>query len=143
MVGDGRCAHALELDLPALPESSSRARHAVTGALEGTPVDLAAVRLAVTEAVTNAVVHAYRHCGETEAPGRIRVALNLKEDAACVIVADDGLGMAPNPSSPGLGLGLSLIASMCDELEIDERGSGTRVRMRFALAEEARPASER
>ena len=92
------------------------------------------MRLAVTEAVTNAVVHAYRDRGAAEEPGRIRVALAMSEDAACVVVADEGLGMAPRPDSPGLGLGLSLIATMCDELQIDERVAGTRVRMRFAVA---------
>ena len=42
--------------------------------------------------------------------------------------------MRPRPDSPGLGLGLPLIAQMAASFEVHERDSGgTEVRMRFAL----------
>jgi anti-sigma regulatory factor (Ser/Thr protein kinase) len=111
--------------------------------LASVPVDLAAVDLAVTEAVTNIVVHAYRDRGPADAPGRVRVALTLHDDAAWVAVADEGAGMAPRADSPGLGMGLSLIANLCDELEIEQRHDGTRIHMRFAFDPDARGAGPR
>jgi two-component sensor histidine kinase len=51
-----------------------------------------------------------------------------------VTVSDDGLGMRPNPDSPGLGYGLPLVASLTDEMGIaDSPEGGTSIRMRFAL----------
>jgi two-component sensor histidine kinase len=51
-----------------------------------------------------------------------------------VQVADEGGGLAPRVDSPGLGLGLILIAQACDELDIIKReGGGTELRMRFGL----------
>jgi anti-sigma regulatory factor (Ser/Thr protein kinase) len=52
-----------------------------------------------------------------------------------LVVTDDGHGMSPRPDSPGLGLGLPLIASLADKMEIrsPERGSGVAIWVRFAL----------
>jgi serine/threonine-protein kinase RsbW len=125
---------SLDLDLPAVPETCPQARHAVRAALAGTAVEMAAVDLAVTEAVTNVVVHAYRDRDSTDDPGRVRLTLDVDAGGAWVVVADDGLGMVPRDETPGLGLGLSLIANACDELEIDQRADGTTVHMRFLFA---------
>jgi serine/threonine-protein kinase RsbW len=132
-VGGTRSDSSLDLELPAVPASCPHARYALREALQSMAVDIAAVDLAVSEAVTNVVVHAYRDRGPAEEPGPIRVALRIEDDAAWVVVADDGVGMAPRTDSPGLGMGLSLIARVCDELEIEQRHDGTRVRMRFGL----------
>ena len=139
-VGESETGRSLDLHLPAVPASCARARLAVREALASVPVDIAAVGLAVTEAVTNVVVHAYRDRGPADDPGRVRVALTVHGDAAWVVVADEGGGMAPRADSPGLGLGLSLIASLCDELEIEQRDDGTRIHMRFAFDADARGA---
>jgi anti-sigma regulatory factor (Ser/Thr protein kinase) len=128
----------LELDLPAVPASCPHARHALREALACVAVEIAAVELAVTEAVTNVVVHAYRDAGPADEPGRVRVALTIEDQAVLVVVSDEGAGMAPRADSPGLGMGLSLIASVCDELEIEQRQDGTRIHMRFALQVDAR-----
>jgi serine/threonine-protein kinase RsbW len=133
-VDSGQTGRSLELDLPAVAESCPHARDAVRVALAGTAVAISAVALAVTEAVTNVVVHAYHGRDSTGEPGRVRLTLDLDADGAWVVVADDGLGMAPRADSPGLGLGLSLIANVCDELEIDQRADGTTVHMRFLFA---------
>ena len=51
-----------------------------------------------------------------------------------VVVADEGRGMLPRTDSPGLGLGLPLIAQMTQSLEVhDRQGGGTEIRMSFAL----------
>jgi serine/threonine-protein kinase RsbW/stage II sporulation protein AB (anti-sigma F factor) len=89
------------------------------------------IRLAVSEAATNVVVHAYE--GDS---GQIRVDAGLTSGNLWVLVADDGYGMRPHIDSPGLGVGLSLISQVCDEFAIAKRSSGgTEVRMRFGLGD--------
>lgn len=116
-------------------DSVPLARHAaVTWAREHTASEevLHAVALAVTEAATNVVVHAYR---DREGRATFTLELERDDDGLRVSVHDDGLGMTPRPDSPGLGLGMPLIASVTDRLEIlrTETG-GTHVRMRFCAA---------
>ena len=89
------------------------------------------VALAVSEAVGNAVVHAFRGIGEE---GTLMVEATVREQEWLdVHVTDDGSGMAPRDDSPGLGLGLPLIRHLADEF--DHRrppgGSGTELWMRF------------
>ena len=139
-VGGSESGRWPDLDLPAVPASCLWARLAVREALASVPVDIAAVGLAVTEAVTNVVVHAYRDRGPADEPGRVRVAVTVHDDAASVVVADEGVGMVPRADSPGLGLGLSLIAGLCDGLEIEQRHDGTRIHMRFGFDADARDA---
>jgi serine/threonine-protein kinase RsbW len=61
--------------------------------------------IVVSDAVTNVVLHAYRD-GEL---GRVRVKASVAVDLLTPVVADDGVGMSPNPDRPGLGVGLALI----------------------------------
>jgi len=133
-VDSGRTGRALHLDLPAVAESCPHVREALRAALAGTAVDTAAVDLAVTEAVTNVVVHAYRDRPPADEPGRVHVTLDLDDAGASVLVADEGVGMTPRVDTPGLGLGLSLIANLCDKLSVEQRADGTSVQMRFAFA---------
>jgi serine/threonine-protein kinase RsbW len=121
-------------EYPALPESVAIVRAAVVafatriGASQAT---IAAVELAVSEAVTNVVVHAYRDAAE---PGVVEVAAALASGELCVIVADAGLGLRPRPDSPGLGLGLGLIAQVSDGVDLVHRVSGgLELRMRFVV----------
>jgi serine/threonine-protein kinase RsbW/stage II sporulation protein AB (anti-sigma F factor) len=118
------------LDLPAEPASARTARHAVCELLDGVSADRGGVMLAVSEAVTNAVLHAYSG-GSRE--GRIRVRAELLDhEALDVTVEDDGIGMRTRSDSPGIGLGLPTISALADTLEIDVRsGGGTAIRMRF------------
>ena len=79
-------------------------------ALEHGAADPNAVALAVSEAVTNAIVHAY--VGRPE-PGEIEVvAQRAADDRLEILVCDDGRGMLPRPDSPGVGLGLPLVATL-------------------------------
>jgi len=121
----------LDLDLPALPGSAPRARYAIRAAIAAITLDLGAVDLAVSEAVTNAVIHAYRDRDPADEPGRVRVTLDVDDDGVWIVVSDRGVGLSPRPDSPGLGLGLQVITDVCDELRIDQRTDGTSVRMRF------------
>jgi anti-sigma regulatory factor (Ser/Thr protein kinase) len=92
-----------------------------------------AVALAVSEAVTNAVVHAYVDAPE---PGEIEVvAQRVGDDCLEILVCDEGRGMLPRPDSPGVGLGLPLVATLAESFEVQARtGGGTQVRMAFAAA---------
>src|SRR3954470_15733237 len=100
----------LELTLPARPENVAVARHAIGGfadVLDVPDQTLADVKLAVTEACTNVVVHAYPG-GEGPAPLRAPVDGGVRR----VVVVDQGRGIRPGADSPGLGLGLPLIATL-------------------------------
>jgi len=124
----------LELDVPASPEVVGDIRQAVSAFAERVGVrDVWAVGLAVSEAVTNVVVHAYRG----QDPGRIALtAEHPPDDGLVVTVQDTGGGLAPRSDSPGLGLGLSLVAQLADAIELSvPPAGGTRLWMCFAVAE--------
>jgi serine/threonine-protein kinase RsbW len=129
-------ATLLDVDLPAEPRSASHARRAVLDALRGIAVDRDAVGVVVTEAVTNAVVHAYREQG---APGRVHVSANLDDHGVQVAIDDDGTGMRPREDGPGIGLGLPLIGDLADRVEVESRGPGTHLAAFFALMGPAGP----
>jgi stage II sporulation protein AB (anti-sigma F factor) len=87
------------------------------------------VRLATSEAVTNAVVHAYARCD-----GGIHVTAWLADDELCVLIADDGCGLRPRADNSSLGLGLTLIAELSNGFVAARRaGGGTELRMRFTV----------
>jgi serine/threonine-protein kinase RsbW len=126
----------LAVDLPAEPQSASRARRAVLDVLSGIAVDRDAVGVVVSEAVTNAVVHAYR---DREHPGQVHVSASLDDDGVDISVADDGIGLRPRTDSPGVGLGMPLIADLADSVEITGVHPGTRVSAHFMLMGAAGP----
>jgi anti-sigma regulatory factor (Ser/Thr protein kinase) len=127
--------------LPAVPESVPHLRRAVTGfaaAAGATTSTLDGVRLAVTEAVSNAIVHAYI---DEERPGFVRVTAAVRADALHVTVRDHGRGMLPRVHSPGLGLGIPLIGQAADAFDVHEvPGGGAEIRMSFRLHGEAEAA---
>jgi anti-sigma regulatory factor (Ser/Thr protein kinase) len=127
--------HADEFTFEAESASVPRARHAVTGRareLGVPPALLASIALAVSEACTNVVLHAYR---ERAAAGTFKVWLDLERDSLRISVRDDGLGLHPRADSPGLGLGLPIIASTADRFAIEPCDSGgTELRMGFDLS---------
>jgi anti-sigma regulatory factor (Ser/Thr protein kinase) len=125
----------LEVDLPAVPESAPLARGAVMEALAGVAVDRDAVGIVVSEAVANAVMHAYRDRPE---PGQVHVLLELSDERLELEVSDDGVGMGPRVDSPGAGLGLPLMAGFADEVVVDSC-HGTQLRARFQLFGPAGP----
>ena len=124
----------LRRSLPAVPESVPVLRAAVAEFVVAAGVGeshVDAVKLAVSEAVTNAVIHAYV---DAEEPGEVRVDTCLRQGVIRVVVSDDGLGMMPRLDSPGLGVGLPFIADTADTLDIASgEGGGTVLRMSFRL----------
>ena len=90
-----------------------------------------AVALAVSETVTNAVVHAY---GGQER-GDVRVSCRADGERFIVEVADEGSGMWLREDSPGLGQGLALVGAVAHTLDIapGQAGRGTAVTMGFGV----------
>jgi anti-sigma regulatory factor (Ser/Thr protein kinase) len=114
---------------PGTPLGVAAARGEVEAVARDCGIDglaLGAVKLAVNEAVTNAVVHAY-----AQQEGRIAVTVGLTGEALTVTVTDTGGGLAPRADSPGLGVGLPLIAQLADHLDVRSDDQGTQIRMSF------------
>jgi serine/threonine-protein kinase RsbW len=128
----------LELALETEPSSVVRARRAVEtfagrhGICDGS---LQALKLAVSEACTNVVLHAYRD----REPGPLRLRVEIEGRQLRVTVCDEGVGILPRVDSPGLGLGLPLIASVTEDLQVDSQDSRTRVRMSLGLDRAPKP----
>ena len=119
------------------PASVGRARAEFGGFAAGagvTDVLVDGVRLAVSEAVTNVVRHAY-----PLEPGMVRVRARTDDETLEVVVTDDGCGVHSGTEDAGLGLGLALIYEVSDQMTLVPRADGgTEVRMRFSLLEPAR-----
>jgi serine/threonine-protein kinase RsbW/stage II sporulation protein AB (anti-sigma F factor) len=121
---------ALASQIPAI----RRAVDAVARDLGASDDTLLQINLAVSEAATNAVQHAYRDRAAAEA-GDVRVVVREGYRGSFVVhVHDRGMGLAPRPDSPGLGLGLCLMAHECSRFEIRRSAAGgTEVVLRFQL----------
>jgi serine/threonine-protein kinase RsbW len=124
-------AENLELVLPAAPPSVARARHALSAYAERCGwTDLWPIQTAVSEAVGNAVLHAYPDGNDGH---RVWVRAKLDRDGLLVAVEDEGTGMRPRIDSPGLGLGISVIERVTDRLVMEHRSQGgLRVELLFA-----------
>ena len=130
----------LDRSFAAEPESVAHARQMLTGWLRESLVGqnrlIDDIAQAVSEACNNAVVHAYR-TGEGNGDGEaFRLVAERLGATVSVTISDDGEGMTPRPDSPGLGLGLPLIACLSDDVKISpaSTGTGTVVAMRFSSA---------
>jgi serine/threonine-protein kinase RsbW len=126
--------HAIRLTIPAKPEYITLGRLALTGIarLRAEPMSqeaLGDLKLALTEACTNSVRHAY-----AGGDGNVEILYELHPDKLVVEVADEGEGFdAPaedaiadlngNALSEG-GLGIAIIKALVDELEIRDRAEG-------------------
>lgn len=112
--------------------SVARARAALSAfaaAVGASPEQVDSVRLAVSEAMTNCILHAYRGT-----PGEIHVNAAVVSDELWILVSDDGCGLEPRADRPGLGLGLGLMSQVADDFSIVSRASGgTEVHIRFTL----------
>ena len=118
---------------PASSEHVAEARRTAAEAAQAAGAEPSirdAVRLAVTEAVSNVVIHGYRE----PPPGDFTLVVEADGDALRVIVRDEGVGMRPRMDSPGAGLGLPLIARVAETFSVaDAPGGGTEVCMTFPL----------
>ena len=128
--------HTVRLSIPAKPEYITLGRLALTGlARLSSPAEeaLADLKLALTEACTNSVRHAY-----ADGDGRVEIVYVLHPDRIVVEVTDSGTGFTPplppeSDSEDDLsegGLGIAIIRALSDELEL-EPGAGGGSRLRF------------
>jgi serine/threonine-protein kinase RsbW len=143
--GNGR-VQSISLTIPAKAEYITLGRLALTGIARLRPEPLSAevlgdLKLALTEACTNSVRHAYADGG-----GLVEIVYELHADRLVVEVADHGEGFEPpagRAASPPLedaeltegGLGIAIIKALSDEFEVREgdRG-GSRLRFVKRLA---------
>jgi serine/threonine-protein kinase RsbW len=132
MGGDGQ-AFAVRLCIPAKPEYITLGRLALTGLsrVRAFPDDvLADLKLALTEACTNSVRHAY-----ADGEGIVEIVYELHADKLVIEVSDTGEGFDHTVAAPDDdvlnegGLGIAIIRALADELEISGRnGGGSRLR---------------
>ena len=120
--------------LPALPGAPSDARRAVHAVAAGKVENSYALALAVSEAVANVVVHAYRGRDAGAEAGYVHVTATFEGAELVVAIADEGVGMTPRVDSPGAGLGLPIIATLADRFEIQQLPGGTQLVLAFRLA---------
>lgn len=89
------------------------------------------VALAVSEAFTNAVVHAYP---DTTSAGEVELVVSRYPTELEVTVSDDGQGIIASKSSAGLGVGLIVIKQLTTRFDIEQRVvGGTKLSMYFLI----------
>jgi serine/threonine-protein kinase RsbW len=125
----------VRLTIPAKPEYITLSRLALAGLSRVRPLSddtLADLKLALTEACSNSVRHAY---GDGE--GHVAISFELRGDRLIVEVVDDGAGFEPQQAdedggdlSEG-GLGIAIIRSIADEVEFGDGPAGRGSRLRF------------
>lgn len=121
----------LQLTVPARAEYLTVVRQALAGVADALEVDMSVLndmKVAVNEACTNVVVHAY-----PDSAGTLEIGVRPQPEEVAVIVRDSGVGVQPR-SDPTGGVGFLLISSLSDRFEI--RGgsdAGIEVRMVFKL----------
>ena len=136
----------VRLSMPARPEGVGVVRQALAGmadALAFDPAVLGDMKMAVTEACTNVVVHAYAG-QDGDGDGLLEIDLLADDVGMTVVVRDSGSGIQSGgnrPNTPALGLGLPLIAALSDAFEVrGSTGGGTEVRMSFLSTRDGDPA---
>jgi serine/threonine-protein kinase RsbW len=134
----------VRLSVPARAENLTVVRQALTGVALAVGLEHEQVedlKLAVTEACTNVVLHAY----EADEDGRMDVEAWAGDRAVLVLVRDEGRGITPEVerTGPGLGLGLKLIATLARDVRISaEPGHGTRIWMAFGEGDPPGPPAD-
>ena len=123
-----------------LPENESFARVVIAAfavQLSPTVSEIADVKTAVSEAVTNAIVHGYEGVR-----GMVTLRASIEGRTLTVEVADNGRGipdvqqaMEPfyttHPEQERSGMGFSVMQTFMDDLQVDSApGQGTRIKMR-------------
>jgi serine/threonine-protein kinase RsbW len=134
---DGDGTRAVRLRIPAKPEYITLCRLALTGLGQLRAIGddtMADLKLALTEAVSNSVRHAYGPNGD----GHVDVTFELSGDRLGIEVVDDGEGFDPDepPSFEGDelsegGLGIQIIRTIADRLDIESAPGRRGSRLRF------------
>ncbi|HNX92862.1 MAG TPA: anti-sigma F factor [Syntrophomonas sp.] len=130
----------MRIEFPSLPENVSFARTCVgsfVAQLDCTLEEIEEVKLVVSEAVSNCIIHAY----ENRSNERIVVMTSISDERALEIMVDDfGKGIAdimqamePTYSSDEtrMGMGFTFMKSFMDNVEVRSKvGEGTSVTLR-------------
>jgi serine/threonine-protein kinase RsbW len=134
--GEALEGRSVRLRVPARAEYIGLARLALSGLADIVALSdelLADLKLALTEAVSNSVRHAYP--GEV---GFVSIAYELTGDALAVEVVDDGKGFDPDRPPPlegeeltEGGLGIAIIRTITDEFELNSQPGVRGSRLRF------------
>lgn len=127
-----------EIKMSSLSENIGFARMAVAtfGAqLEFTLAEIEEIKVAISEAVSNCIIHGY----ENQPKGDIHLAMFIQDNSLILIVEDFGIGIADveeamqpsfTTSEERMGLGMVFMNSFMNEMSIDSTpGEGTKVRM--------------
>ena len=120
------------MSVPGTPEAVAEIRTAVCQLAQNCGFldeKVEAIKLAVSEAATNAVLHGY-----SDRAGHITVVAELDDSGALqVVISDKGRGMLPHRDSEGLGLGVPIMTTLADHVDITSptNQGGTEVRMHF------------
>ena len=126
---------AVRLTIPAKPEYITLCRLALTGLSRVRPLPdetLADLKLALTEACSNSVRHAY-----ADREGSVEILYELHEDRLVIEVLDEGEGFEADETERDAneltegGLGIAIIRAIADEFEVADRAGGTGSRLRF------------
>ena len=137
---NGSVINKMQLKLPALSANEGMARAAVAAfcaQLDPAAVEIADVKCAVSEAVTNCIVHAYKNSG-----GTIYINVSLLEGRVAKIeIKDKGCGIedvkearqplfTTDAASERSGMGFTVMESFMDCLRVTSKpGRGTSVTM--------------
>ena len=130
-------ARVVRLTIPAKAEYITLCRLALSGLAAVRPFtdeELADLKLALTEACSNSIRHAYPDGTD----GHVEIAYELDGRRLSVEIVDDGEGFDPDLEtgdeselSEG-GLGIAIIRAIADEFELDSREGRRGSRLRFA-----------
>jgi serine/threonine-protein kinase RsbW len=132
---DNNGTRAVRLTIPAKPEYITLCRLALTGLSRVRPLPdetLADLKLALTEACSNSVRHAY-----ADREGSVEILYELHEDRLVIEVLDEGEGFEADKTAKDGdeltegGLGIAIIRAIADEFEVAERSGGRGSRLRF------------
>ena len=133
--GDGHpVVAAAQWSGDAIPEEVARLRSAAGTFASGFGAPDALVddvRLAISEALSNVIMHAY-----PGGPGRLDTRANADPASGLVTfsVRDYGIGFRPRPDSPGAGMGVPIMTSLAQAIEIATHADGgTEVHLTFAV----------
>ncbi len=108
--------------------------------LNPTAPELAEIKTAVSEAVTNAIIHGYEN-----SVGMVKLEGRITGKTVEFIISDDGWGIPDvnkareplytgKPNSERSGMGFSIMESFMDSVEIKSRpGEGTRIKMKKTI----------
>lgn len=131
-------SNSMEIKFKAIPENEAFARNVVASfilPLNPSLNELSDIKTAVSEAVTNVVVHAY-----PEKPGDITMKITTKNNIVEISVSDKGVGIqdleraltpfyTSKPNEERSGMGFTVMESFMDKLEVKNNKEGVMVSM--------------